>query len=147
MKSIIGLILTMALLLAASIDFEPKTPEPPVEYDMILDVEIEPPQPTVARSAPEPVTETYKVTAYCICETCCGKTDGIGAAGNKVEPGVAVAAGQELPLGTELYIDGIGHRTVQDRGSAIGGHELDLLVETHEAALVFGVQYLEVIVK
>jgi len=36
-----------------------------------------------------------------------------------VVPGVTVAAGKDLPFGTELYIRGIGKRIVQDRGAEI----------------------------
>lgn len=42
-----------------------------------------------------------------------------------------VAAGKEYPCGTIVDIDGIGKAIVLDRGSAITGNDLDLLVNTN----------------
>lgn len=42
-----------------------------------------------------------------------------------------VAAGQDYPCGTIVDIDGIGKAIVLDRGSAITGNDLDLLVNTN----------------
>ena len=49
-----------------------------------------------------------------------------------------------LPLGTKVYIDGIGERIVQDKGGGIRGNHIDLFFYNHQAALNFGVQELEV---
>lgn len=62
----------------------------------------------------------------------------ITASGALVVPGVTVAAGKELPFGTELYIRGIGKRIVQDRGGAIGRGRLDIAVKTQAEAFQFG---------
>lgn len=62
----------------------------------------------------------------------------ITASGAPVVPGVTVAAGKELPFGTELYIKGIGKRIVQDRGAAIGTGRLDIAVKTQAEAFQFG---------
>ena len=62
----------------------------------------------------------------------------ITASGTPVVPGVTVAAGKELPFGTELYIKGIGKRIVQDRGAAIGKGRIDIAVETQAEAFQFG---------
>ena len=62
----------------------------------------------------------------------------ITASGAPVVPGVTVAAGKELPFGTELYIKGIGKRIVQDRGSAIGRGCIDIAVKTQAEAFRFG---------
>lgn len=45
-----------------------------------------------------------------------------------------------LPLGTVVYIDGLGERVVQDRGGAIKGNAVDVYFEDHDEALVFGRQ-------
>ena len=61
------------------------------------------------------------------------------ASGEPVTPGVTVAADPDVvPLGTRIYIDGIGERAVQDTGGAIRGHKIDLVVSTHAEALEFG---------
>jgi 3D (Asp-Asp-Asp) domain-containing protein len=89
---------------------------------------------------------TYKITAYTASAPDCGKTDGITASGVKAKAGVTVAASRDLPFGTVLYIDGIGYRTVQDRGGAIGPGHLDLYVDSESSAIKFGVKYLKVTV-
>lgn len=89
---------------------------------------------------------TFKVTAYCACEVCCGESpDGITKSGDVATEGITVGADTNvIPMGTEIYIEGIGYRTVQDTGSGIQGNELDLYFNSHQEALDFGVQYLEV---
>jgi len=62
----------------------------------------------------------------------------ITASGEPAVPGVTVAAGKELPFGTELYIHGIGKRVVQDRGAAISRGRIDIVVETQAEAIRFG---------
>ena len=117
--------------------------EPPVE-----------PQPSVTPLVVEPEPEAeaewemYIATAYCPCEKCCGKyaknrPNGIvyTGSGEIAEEGVTIAADWEvLPPGTEVEIDGIGTRIVQDKGSAIKGNRIDIYFESHQKALDFGVQ-------
>lgn len=100
---------------------------------------------TQAPAAPvQTTTETYRVTAYCPCEICCGRfSDGITASG-KPATGMIIAAPPEIPFGTQLYIKGWGWGEVQDRGGAIKGKRLDLLFPTHQLALNWGVKYIEV---
>ena len=87
----------------------------------------------------------YKITYYCACKQCCGKTNGITASGAKVQEGVTVAADtSKLPFGTNIYINGIGWRTVQDRGGAIKGNKIDIYMNSHAEALAWGVKYLPV---
>lgn len=67
------------------------------------------------------------------------------ASGEPVTPGVTVAADPDvLPLGTRIYIDGIGERVVQDTGGAIKGRRIDLAVESHAEAVEFGRRAAEV---
>ena len=109
-----------------------------VQSDGAKDREIE----TVQSS----ITETYIITAYCHCAKCCGKTDGITASGVKAVEGVTVATDSSIPFGTKVYIDGVGERIVQDRGSAIKGKKIDLYFENHQSALNFGRQTKQVII-
>ena len=67
------------------------------------------------------------------------------ASGEPVTPGVTVAADPAvLPMGTRIYIDGIGERAVQDAGGAIRGRKIDLAVESHAEAVGFGRRTAEV---
>lgn len=86
---------------------------------------------------------TYKITYYCACSKCCGKSTGITASGAKATPGVTIAAPSNFSFGTKLSINGKIY-TVQDRGSAINGNRLDIFVGSHQEALNKGVTYAEV---
>jgi len=104
---------------------------------------------------PEPGPRTYngiaegdvitgELTHYCVCEKCCGKTDGITASGlkieNGVEPEISVAACNWLPFGTIIEIEGKVY-VIADRGGSgldkVG--RLDIFTpEGHQAALELG---------
>ena len=101
--------------------------------------------PTVVVEEPENISlGKYKLTAYCACVKCCGKTDGITASGVKAVEGVTIAADTRiLPFGTKVVIDDHEY-TVQDRGGAIKGNKIDIYFNSHQAALEFGVQYKEI---
>ena len=93
-----------------------------------------------------------RVTAYCPCPQCCGEySDGITACGHKIQPGdTFVAADSRYSFGTEMLIPGYSNNQpvrVLDRGGAIKGNRLDVFFATHEEALEWGVQYLEVNVR
>jgi 3D (Asp-Asp-Asp) domain-containing protein len=45
-----------------------------------------------------------------------------------------------LPPLTRVYIEGIGERVVEDKGSAIRGQDIDLYIADLEEALAWGVQ-------
>lgn len=135
-------------------------PEPPrvaqatlTVYDTTQDENIpettpEPPQTVETESPAEPEWIEVVATAYCSCEKCCGewatnRPDGIvyTASGAVAEEGVTIAADWSVySPGTILYIEGIGERTVQDRGGAISGQKIDVFFNNHEEALHFGRQ-------
>ena len=50
--------------------------------------------------------ETYKITAYCSCSKCCGKTTGRTASGTQATAGRTVAAPSKFVFGTKLNIGG-----------------------------------------
>ena len=89
---------------------------------------------------------TYKITGYCGCSSCCGKSDGITASGTRATAGRTIAADTtDLPFGTKVVIDGHTY-TVEDVGGAINGNHIDVYFSSHSKALQWGVRYCKVYV-
>lgn len=75
----------------------------------------------------------YRLTGYCPCQKCCGKSKsnpsyGITASGARAAEGVTIAMAG-LPFGTRVYIEGLGERIVQDRG--VSQNIIDVFVSSH----------------
>lgn len=96
-----------------------------------------------------------KVTAYCICEKCCGTWSKYArtATGDDARVCDGVAADPKLlPYRTRLIIPGIGEKEVDDTGGAMrsdarkGIYHIDIRMATHKQALKWGVQWLDVTV-
>lgn len=91
----------------------------------------------------------FKLTAYCACSECCGKSVwdpnyGITATGTVCEEGRTVAVDPEvIPMGSVLYIGG-NRYIAEDVGGAVQGRHIDIYFESHEDALEFGVQWADV---
>lgn len=85
----------------------------------------------------------YKVTAYCACMQCCGKTNGITASGAKATANHTIAAPRTFAFGTKVVINGTTY-VVEDRGGAIQGNRIDIYMNSHAEALRWGVRYVEV---
>jgi len=85
----------------------------------------------------------YKVTAYCACIKCCGKTNGITASGTMATANRTIAAPSSFAFGTQVVINGQTY-TVEDRGGAIQGNRIDVYMNSHSEALAWGVRYLDV---
>jgi len=109
----------------------------------------------LAEASPVPVGPSYhyttaEVTAYCICEICCGpwaekgyKDDVRVTASGAPAVGFLVAAPKNVPFGTLLSIPGYaggGWVPVEDRGGAIKGNCIDVLMKSHSDALTWGRQ-------
>jgi len=132
-------------------------PDPPTETEIIHEtVSIEPQLMVISREADEiqsvietdPEPEIWTVTAYCACEKCCpGSADGLTASNRRPTEGITVAADPSIPFGTEIWIEGIGSRLVEDRGSAITGNHIDIYFADHEDAREFGIKHLKVRMK
>lgn len=139
-------------------------PDATIEQDqltaVIPDVTLEPVEtPLVEESVePEPVLlGSFRVTAYCSCEKCCGewaknRPNGIvyGAAGVELKAGVSCAS--SLPLGTVVEVEGLGEYIVQDRLAQwvidkYGENQIDIYFDNHEAASAFGLKQLNVYLK
>ena len=86
----------------------------------------------------------FKLTAYCACVNCCGKSDGITATGTIATQGRTIAVDPTvIPYGSKVMIN--GHTYVaEDCGGAIKENRIDLFFDSHEDALNFGVQYYDV---
>ncbi len=69
------------------------------------------------------------------------------ASGDEVVPGETAAAGPNIPFGTKIYVEGLGWRTVNDRGRLVGPNNIDLAVPTLEESIKFGKQQRLVILK
>ncbi len=87
----------------------------------------------------------FSISAYCSCEKCCGKSDGITYSGTKAKAGRTIAVDPSvIPIGSKVHIDGIGYRIAEDVGGAIKGNKIDVFFNSHQEALDFGRQKLEV---
>ena len=78
----------------------------------------------------------YRISAYCPCEKCCLKSDGITASGTQATAG-RTAAMNGVPFGTKIVIDGHEY-TIEDRGEGLGSKIIDIYFDTHEEALNSG---------
>ena len=87
-----------------------------------------------------------KLTAYTAGPESTGKTPshpqyGITFSGKKATEGRTIAVDPKvIPLGTTVYIEGIGYRTAEDTGSAIKGNRIDVFMNDVKEALKFGVK-------
>lgn len=89
----------------------------------------------------------FKLTAYCSCKKCCGKTDGITATGTKAKQGRTIAVDTDvIPYGSKVMINGKEY-VAEDCGGAIKGNRIDVFFNNHTDALIFGVQYANVYIK
>lgn len=86
----------------------------------------------------------FKLTAYCACKKCCGKSDGITATGTIAKQGRTIAVDpKKIPYGTKVIINGKTY-VAEDCGGSIKGNRIDIFFNSHQAALEFGIQYAEV---
>lgn len=88
----------------------------------------------------------FTVTAYCKCEKCCGKWAKYGktADGNTPKQGITCAASRSIPFGTQIHIENVGIRTVQDRLATKYDHRIDVYFDSHKDALKFGKKQLKI---
>ena len=77
----------------------------------------------------------WQITAYT-------HTGSVCANGNYPSAGYTIAC-NSLDFGTEVYIDGIGYRTVEDRGP-LGSECIDCFMDTYDECIAFGLQYRDV---
>lgn len=88
----------------------------------------------------------FTLTAYAVSERSTGKRPsspdyGITFSGTRAQVGRTVAVDPHvIPIGTPLYIEGIGIRLAEDIGGAIKGRHIDVLVPSDDIAFRFGVK-------
>jgi 3D (Asp-Asp-Asp) domain-containing protein len=73
---------------------------------------------------------TVTVTAYCPCHICCGKSDGITCSGVLAKPNHTIA----------VYLEGLGTFVAEDTGGVIKGNRIDIFMNDHHQALLFGLK-------
>ncbi len=88
---------------------------------------------------PRPPLGRFKLTAYSGPQD--GKAKAITATGTSARAGRTVAVDPKvIPLGSRVYIEGIGERIAEDTGGGVKGQHIDLYVHSVPAAHKFGVQ-------
>lgn len=100
------------------------------------------------------VRESYEatVTAYTAWETCKGGLleNCVDASGTQPRVGKTVACPRSIPLGANIYIEEIGHRTCNDRTSLQFGTgrsaRFDVFVRDYKDAIHFGKKRLKIFI-
>lgn len=88
----------------------------------------------------------YTISFYCDCPICTktakrSKT----ATGTKPKEGRTIACdGNILKMGDIVYIETVGIRTCEDKGSAIKGNRIDVYMDNHEIANKMGIRKVNV---
>lgn len=89
---------------------------------------------------------TAKLTAYTAGYESTGKRAsdpayGITSSGTKVKEGRTIAVDPTIiPIGSTVFIEGIGYRKAEDTGSAIKGSRIDVYIKDLDEAVDFGVK-------
>jgi 3D (Asp-Asp-Asp) domain-containing protein len=82
----------------------------------------------------------FKLTAYSGPQG--GKAKAITATGTSARAGRTVAVDPRvIPLGSRIFIEGVGERIAEDVGSAIKGNRIDVYVPSVNDANRFGVKH------
>lgn len=104
---------------------------------------------------PEEKIIRAKVTAYApldnVSGMCADSNPNVTATGTQVRRGVVAVDPKEIPYFTQVEIPGYGIASAEDTGGALRnyteGVAIDVLVDSYEEAIEWGVQYLDVKIK
>ncbi len=89
---------------------------------------------------PHPPLGRFKLTAYSGPQG--GKARAITATGTSARAGRTVAVDPKvIPLGSRIFIEGIGERIAEDVGGAVKGRHIDVYVPSIPAANRFGIKH------
>lgn len=93
-------------------------------------------------------THADTITAYCACNKCCGhwSKTGTTSAGTKPTAGRTAAGPRHIPLGTVVFIAGVGVRTIEDRTARRYDGRWEIYFNSHQSAKAFGKRELKVYV-
>lgn len=87
----------------------------------------------------------YRLSFYCPCSTCNGRSDAKTKLGTRMAEGRTIAVDSSIiPLGSRVYIDGYGVFIAEDTGGAIKGSRIDVCVANHSRAYELGIDYADV---
>lgn len=83
---------------------------------------------------------SFRLSFYCPCEKCNGRSDGKTKMGTEMVEGRTIAVDTSvIPLGSRVYIDGYGLFIAEDIGGAIKENKIDIAVSDHDHAYELGV--------
>lgn len=98
--------------------------------------------------------EEFVATAYCACEKCCGewainrKGPVVGSTGMELIPKYSIAVDPNIIPYDSILVDSIGNEyRADDCGGAIKGNHIDIYFSSHEEALNYGRQIIELAIK
>lgn len=155
--TLVLLSITLVVVAYAVVEREepPAEEQPIIEAVPLSETELELTEETIEEPAPEPEPEwislgTFRLTAYCPCEKCCGywatirPLDEAGnpivytATGARAVAGTTIAVDPDvIPYGTEVKIN--DHIYIaQDTGGGIKEKHIDIYYDDHDAALNSG---------
>lgn len=141
----LAVLLILFAVLTVKTTGQPYKGEPPVETpEPETPAEDKPAEGSAELTIGEPLGE-FKLTAYCPCVKCCGKSDGITSTGTTATEGRTIAVDPAvIPYGSTVtlyFADGTVHTyTAEDCGGAIRENRIDVFFANHQAAREFGVQ-------
>lgn len=118
--------------------------------EVTVDIVAEPTISKMETTTEEPTTESlvnlgeFKLTAYCPCTKCSDHWGTQTSTGATATQGRTIAVDPNaIPYGTVVVIN--GHEYIaEDCGGSVDGKHIDIFFNSHNEALEFGVQYVEV---
>ena len=109
-----------------------------VAYDSSLEAD------EAVQSAGKPLGN-FKLTFYCPCVRCNGRSDGLTKSGTTAVEGRTIAVDPRvIPLGSRAYIEGYGVFVAEDTGGAIKSKKIDVFLDSHSRCFENGVAYADV---
>jgi 3D (Asp-Asp-Asp) domain-containing protein len=119
-----------------------------LQIGMRLDIPLQKPALQLADGRQQVIKQVLSttLTAYTAGFESTGKTPahpqyGITYSGSRAEEGRTIAVDPKIiPIGTTVFIDGVGIRQAEDVGSAIRGSRIDVYMKNVDQALEFGVK-------